>query len=343
MRKVVVVFDTTREKNDKNWMVKTVSRFCESKGSLFDSVYCISCLSEMFNKNIFSRIWVRIDVFFALIKVILKTKPNDIIVFWSPYMATFYYALTRNLLHRNVISMGWLKPYRNRRFIIEKKMFSSNNYTFITKNSVARRQLLETYSSSANVLIFPDVINMKEQIKAPVVKEKKTIFMGGRSNRDWNEFLQYAKMLPDYQFCGCASSRDWTKNLDEAMPSNVKMFFDLKLEKYNELLEQSHLVLLLMDDLESTSGLITVIRASQWGKISISTKMDSVDMYYEPSIKHMCLVNKGGFEINKIDELMRLNTEEYIDIASKQQNYILSNFSEDSFFDFLCTNEAFFS
>ena len=340
MQTIYVVYDTTKEKNDKVWLSDVVEKYAKNHDAKIYNIYTMSCLSRNFNRNIFFRVWVRIDVVITLVKLSHSLKCGDAVIFWSPYMACIWYLLTSNKWNCKVISMGWLQPRFSRMHHLEKKVFNSDDIIIVTKNEMNKKQLVDFFEvkNYKKIQIFPDVLNLEEGVYEPRMTRRPSVFMGGRSNRDWYSFLLYAKEIPEMEFIGCASKKDWNLELESLQSDNVKMYFDISLDEYNRHMMSSRFVLLLLKDVDKTSGLINIIRASQWGKICITTNIEAVRPYYPENLWELLLEKDDERNLDKLKRLFSLSGNEYLNIAKMQQEYVMKHYSPETFVRLLESN-----
>ena len=340
MKTIYIVFDTTKAENDKAWLNDVVERYAKTHDVQTRTIYTLSCLSRNFNRSLFFRIWVRIDVVFTILKLARLLKRGDAVIFWSPYMACIWYFLTTNKWNCKVISMGWLQPRYSRMNRLEKKVFNSEDIIIVTKNDMNKKQLIDFFevNNHEKVQIFPDVLNLKEGIYEPITSRHPIVFMGGRSNRDWYSFLLYAREIPKIRFIGCASKKDWNLELELMQSDNVEMYFDISLDEYNRYMMNSSFVLTLLKDLDKTSGLINIIRASQWGKICITTNIEAVRPYYPENLWELLLEKDDGCNVNKLKRLFSLSDRDYLKMAKMQQEYVMKHYSPETFVRLLKNN-----
>lgn len=340
MNKIFVVYDCEKDTCDKSWLTHVTREFGNARNMETVSLYTKMRLSRLFqSKSIIKRIFARILIIEVIIKLALQSSKNDIIIFWSPLMLQCYFMITRNRICRKIVSMGWLTPRYSRYDKIRKKIMKSKNIIVIAKNKFDRLAIEQYYNPKNNVHIFPDVLDEMDGWEKPIflarLSNKRYIFMGGRSNRDWDLFIKITRRLPNIQFVGVASSRDWNDEMKNSLLENTKIYFDLTVEEYNKLSRESFISLFLLKE-NTTSGLINIIQSVQWGKICLATKLDSTKKYFVSEMDGQLLDRNDEYKIcDTINYYWNIDEEEYINLVYNHQEYIKSNFTSKLFINLL--------
>ena len=130
----------------------------------------------------------------------------------------------------------------------------------------------------------------------------------------------------------------WNLELELMQSDNVEMYFDISLDEYNRSMMNSSFVLTLLKDLDKTSGLINIIRASQWGKIYITTNIEAVRPYYPENLWELLLEKDDGYNVNKLKRLFSLSDRDYLKMAKMQQEYVMKHYSPETFVRLLKNN-----
>lgn len=152
------------------------------------------------------------------------------------------------------------------------------------------------------------------------------VFTGGEASRDWTSFIRCAEEMPNIEFIGVARRKSF--NLNNDLPENLKMYFDVPESIFYSLLKESRIVFLpLMSKVPC--GLIVLIRAALLSKPVIATRT--------PSIKNYIIHNKTGLLVDILDIDGMKNTIEKLfyssdlrkSLAEKLKQHVVNNFSSE--------------
>ncbi|OAV64830.1 Glycosyl transferases group 1 [Bacteroidales bacterium Barb6] len=240
-------------------------------------------------------------------RAVLQSKSEDYIISWNFIIGAFVCAICRLFgLKRTILSLNMIShPKGGINALIRKKtydyVFSYRDF-FLTVNSkeTLSAYLKEYNLDSRKVTVLPDAL-------LPEYKEKEFnftdsyIFCGGEAQRDWLTFFQAARLLPEYQFVGVARKQFMPK--EAVVPDNVKMYYDIDVERFDDLLAQASVVVLPLLS-KMPAGLIVIFKSVLFSKPLIVTRTSSVENYLKNE-ENAFLIDLGDAQ-SLADHIIRL-------------------------------------
>ena len=329
MNKIIIIYDCPWETCDKKWLYTGLK---DRYGNKVIKICPKKNLFKLAQKGVLGKIeryCINIKLMF---KSIRQTKADkDIIISWNPWVGTFIKFFCRK---RNVIALNWLVPNRNLFKQIKKSCFKSSNF-YASINAISSIELWKNaldLKDTNNIFYFPDVPEIEEEYEV-IDKKHKYCFTGGVNNRDWNSVIKLAKRNPKIKFVCVAERKDFEKNIEnfdtlENLPNNIDVFFDVSFEKYYSLLKDSYILLLPLKS-NRVSGLINVIKAIQYGVITIASDVNGLNDYFPEECK-MFLSPVGDYEKmnNDINKIFQYDFESYKKCIHAMRKHLENNFSQ---------------
>lgn len=329
MKKIYIVYDCPWNECDKPWLYEGLYKTYGKRVIRIDPKYNLFKLSQMGILGKIKRYFINM---YLILKVALNSQNNDIIICWNSFVGLFMKLFCKNKI---VLSLNWLTPNRNRFKKLKVYCFKQKTF-FASVNTIESISLWENVLSlkdGKQFFYLPDVPSSNVSYKILPKNKDKYCFTGGINNRDWEMIIKIARRNPEWSFVCCANEKTFKEAQEqlyyEQCPSNMKVFFDIPADEYYELMSKSSLVLLPLK-VNRVSGLINLLKANQYGLLTISSSIPGISAYY-PKELYDLLIPLGNdilFE-NKIAEILNYDVQKYIMLVEKMRKHQRDNFSQD--------------
>lgn len=334
MAKIYLLYDCPSEINDKQWLTDGFI----ARGHEVCEVQIHKNLSRLGRSGGFGHLRVYVIMLWQCVRALAMSRNEDVIICWN-----FVTGLALNFLSKisgnrhHMILMNWLSPsFRKRIIPWHLKKFAAVNHKcrMIVNSPDSGKRWMEHLKllEDRNFYYIPDVYNTKVPFgkfnAADYERREKYCFTGGMNNRDWRLLVQIAWKMPDINFICVALKEDWEKQVHDT-PKNVKVYFGLETDLYYKLMAEAGLILLPLER-NKVSGLINIIRASQYGVLCLVTDYDATRQYYPLEERELLLSNCVEDWVAMIRSLLRLNGEEMGQKVNRISEYIQNKFSPDS-------------
>ncbi len=335
--KIIIIYDCPWENCDKKWLYNglegiygnKVIKICPRK-NLFQ-------LSSQGFLGKLERYWINMNL---ILKSVTQAKSNnDIIISWNPWVGMFTKFFWRK---KNVIALNWLVPNRNLFKKIKKYCFESSNfYASVNDNSSIElwKNALDLKDTN-HIFYLPDVPETEQEYEI-IEKKQKYCFTGGLNNRDWNSVINLAKRNPNIQFVCVAERKDFEKNIEHLnslknLPNNIDVYFNISLEEYDSLLKNSYVLVLPLRS-NRVSGLINVIKAIQYGVITITSNVNGINQYFPKEYKKFLSPIGDCDKLNEnLNEIFQYDEEIYKACIIAMRKHLSDNFSQKKAVSCIC-------
>jgi glycosyltransferase involved in cell wall biosynthesis len=323
--KIIILADFKITADTKFWLKEELQKFGYNIELRGIADYNVKDEESSFGKI---RMWFK---YFKLsITGIRQTGENDIILtdnFVIGAIATFFcqlFSRKRKIIALNMIAHN--KGMLNKIFrkIVYNIAFRNKTFWF----SVNDEQLIANY---AELFIFPKerVFILQDAVQAgdeqsDYEETDDYVFTGGDAFRDWKGFIKCAEDLPAIQFVGVARHKYFPN--EQALPSNLKMYFNTTSVEFYSLLKKSRIVFLPLNSL-APCGLIVMMKAALLSKPIIITETPSTGNYIQNGVSGLLI------KMNDIDEMKNAILALYnsgnlrMAYAGRLKNHLLTNFS----------------
>ncbi len=276
----------------------------------------------------------KIKIWFKYFKLsitgIRRTAKNDTLLtdnFVIGALAAFLckiFAFKRKIIALNMIAHN--KGVINKIFrkVVYDIAFKYKTFWF----SVNDEQLIANYSEVFNfpkerIFILHDAVHAGDE-QRDYEETDDYVFTGGDAFRDWNGFIKCAEELPAIQFVGVARNKYFPA--EQALPSNLKMYFDTSSVEFYSLLKKSKIVFLPLNSL-APCGLIVMMKAALLSIPVIITETPSTKNYMLDKVSGR-LVGMHDLKDMKNSILELYNSGELrMMYAKKLKSHLLANFS----------------
>ncbi len=324
-KKIFVLYDTTRKKCDKIWVAEGL----EKEGFWVRTLYCPCVIFALEQRGKVGKIIALILITLQCIMAALLTRKQDVIFCWNHWTG-----LIMNLLFgkvRRIVSYNWLTPQDAPKSVwLYKKALENPNLQAVINSKDNRDKLLKKYDAKDidNIFYIPDVYDNLISFKQPSPAFKDGYcFMGGVENRDWETFLKIAQECPEISFVGVTSKNQEIKEVD--IPSNVKMFYDLSMDRYYEIMSKAGCCICFLKE-DRVSGLINILKAAQFGKIMLITKSKFTEMYFPNQMDCFLLDREDRKQaLYTLRSVYKMPVQQYEQVVSVWQEYIKMEYSPD--------------
>lgn len=266
---------------------------------------------------------------YQAVKLIYSTDKHDIVITRSHGVGLIFMFIV-NVLHlnRRLVSYNWIEMPKKRYAYLAKIALSKKNFIPVVNDKRLLKLIKKKFNLKEMMGVYiPDTYDIKDQFCCPCIKNRKYVFSGGMNNRDWDTLLQVADMIPDMDFYIVTNKYLWSRKY---LPCNVKVYFDLPVEEYYQMLRESYLCIIPLKE-DRVSGLINIIKAHQYGVPTITTNMGCTHIYYPQEVLDKCLYISGDVNslIEKIKNVQEMSEVDYLNFSSNLQAYLKKKFAAD--------------
>ncbi|MBR3132331.1 hypothetical protein IKG33_02905 [Candidatus Saccharibacteria bacterium] len=327
--KFVLLYNCPLKKCDKLWLYNGLKKYGDVKivGTLTNKTYFR--ISRFIPKLRIGKILVLILIFIQSIRSIVVSNKDDIIITWASKQGCILNNICNKLhIKRKIVSFMWIAiPSKNKKMIY--RSFNDDNFLPIINNELLKGQFISLFNLKKwNGLFLPDVFDDSQSFKKPVFQtDNRFVFSGGVNNRDWETLLRVAQKTPNIQYI-IVSDKNKIKN---TIPKNVTLRENLSAKDYYSLMEKSFITICPLKE-NRTSGLINILKSSQFGIPCISAEFEITKTYYSTSLMKILLYEKCNTEDlkQKVEYIFNLNKDGYLKIASNFQNNIREKFNPEN-------------
>ena len=237
--------------------------------------------------------------------------------------------------HVPVFSLYWLTPdKRPVNTFLKKRMLNRSTFFVFADSKGTKEEIIDYYSPKSinNIYVFPDTFNYLGEFRnlseddVEARRRKRICFTGGRNNRDWNCFIQTARLCPDINFIGIGIDKD---QLKETLPDNVTLYNKTNEDFYYSTMNDAYLVYLPLND-RRAAGAINIFRAAMNQQICLITDAPSTSIYF-PLDNHIQLlpIQDAAYNASIIKQMFSLSDDDYIKKVNDVRNHLLASFSSN--------------
>jgi len=177
-----------------------------------------------------------------------------------------------------------------------KILFNKNKYIIIAQSEY-EVQYFKSLGESLTIYYIPfcaERLNMLALTKFE--NNKKYIFSGGYSNRDYDLLFEAASKVLNINFIVVASEL----NILKRVPKNIEVFKEVTPNEFNNLLYNSYAVIIPLKESSGSSGQMVALTAMQMSKGIIYTDFPVLSQYFDIESG---ISMKGGSLVEMIDSL----------------------------------------
>lgn len=326
MQKIVLIIDCPQNSSSKKWVYRELA----AAGMPIDVVDCKYTISHIEQRGKSGKLIARFITMCQCIKALRHSRRGDMVFCWSQWAGILFNILP-GAKTRKIISYNWLTPVPNpkTRFLYAKALENENMITVI--NSEENRDIIaKAYQAEAGgrMIYIPDVYDDSERFEEPIfINNRRYCFIGGRANRDWKLFCKIADMNAHLHFEAVANRADWDEKL--SIPANVSLHFDIPADEYYALLRGAYLAIYPLKE-NKVSGLVNIVKATQMGKVVLTTGLPVTQMYYPESRKEYLLeVGQADDWCKEIQKIYSYTEDEYIMSVKALQQHIQQHFAPE--------------
>ena len=258
--------------------------------------------------------------FIGCINILYKSHKNDVVICWYDFQAIILFWLSFiSFKSIKIVCINILLKDKNtwkNKFtsLLYKKTLQSNRFIASVTSTEYGNHLMKRFNTNKPFFLLHDVFNECSNNKIlPFIPN--SVFCGGKNGRDWNFIIKVAKLTPHISYHLIMTEAHYLlykKNL----PSNIHVLYDIPLEVFLKVLEQSQLVAIPLDT-EAPAGLIVFFQAAMKKKLIITTD----------TMRGILLPNNTLIWSEKIKERMAMQ-EENAEISENLFKYLQNECSE---------------
>lgn len=166
------------------------------------------------------------------------------------------------------------------------------------------------------------------------------VFAGGHTNRDYNTLLECADKMPNIKFVVVWS--EFTR-VQHSIPSNVKVYKNLKPKIFYKLLAKSKVVVVPLRQEGFSSGQTVAVEAMQFGKVTIYSNFENVSQYFEDGVTGIEYISGDATSLERAIKLVIDDEERISEIGQLAQKKFFSYFTKERLDNALLTHIEDFS
>ncbi len=243
-------------------------------------------------------------------KIILKRKylkSSQIIISIGLFETIFLLLLNKigYINPRKIVWWGFFIHSKRSLYFLRYyfKLFYKRNINFVIFSECERELYNKQLSISGKVfysLPYGDWDNITNSYSS-FINEKNYYFSGGYSNRDYKTLIYvWGEYIKEYHLIiiGSHYNNDLIEYMKGPKYSNIEVFLDLNVEKFDKYLEFSKACILPFKENTGASGQMVTLKCMKLNKLIIATKTDIMEEYINNG--------KSGYLINDILELSNI-------------------------------------
>lgn len=317
----------------KNWVYESseeTNRICLWQKCQLRKVYMDSSRPMLVNKII-----AKSMIYKQCLEALMKSHKDDVLICFDQETGLVLNdMIIRFMLNRKIVIMGWLAPSGNESsdgsYIKRLKRAAQNiRCRNITNYDEGKKRWIElTNPTIDNFRVIHDVVNrdIYGDANNRDLNRGRFCFVGGITNRDWDLSIEIARRFPQMHFI-FVSSKVVQDFGDKELPSNIKIIKDIPLDEYYGLLSKAYVCLVPLRT-SSPSGLLNIIRASQYRVLCMSSLNPYTDIYYPKNAKW--LLNSSFDDwIENLKRIIEMDESEYRSIAVSIGDHVTRHFSTE--------------
>lgn len=273
--------------------------------------------------------------FIIAFKGLINSHKFDIIIFWQQYIGIYYLLLSFLIFNTNrpcILFYVIYKPLKNR--LLNKIKF------FIFKFSLRRSICKMTIFLSDQDHLYNKIPNCKKSIiQLTTFSEfiesnhhfnidfnSGYFFSGGASNRNYDDLIDTAKLMPDHHFAiACSPKCISNRNI----PHNLTIYTEAYGDNFDKLLINSKAIILPLKNHKILSGQLVLLKALQAGRIVFISRNCFIKNWL-----HHSIINKGVILMNDINQIMKFFNNkseiELVKISAFNRKFYENHFSTNS-------------
>ena len=159
-----------------------------------------------------------------------------------------------------------------------------------------------------------------------IIFTENYVFCGGRNGRDWAFMYKVAKEMNKQNFCFVMNKKDF--DIFNIQLENVKVYYDVPKERFNELLQNSMFVAMPLNT-EAPAGLLAFYDACYFEKAIITTKTVTTEEIFKNDRGILCENSIAEWK-DRIDYLSK-NSIYCQRVASNFKEFLLNECSEENY------------
>lgn len=332
MKNIYILFDCPDDDNDKKWLFDILKN--EYNTGKVETIPVFVKIAKIKRGNLHEKIKAYLLTIQQCIRAFYKSEKDDIIICWSTISGLVFNFISRiSGNNRNIISFNWLTPpmhHRSKIYGLFKFAASNRKCNLIINSKKSESQWVQylKINNEGNFVYIPDVYDGNIKFVKPEMKKEHYCFAGGMANRNWRLLANVAKKLPEIKFI-CVGLEEDIKSKVSEIPTNVEVRYNIPINEYYDLMKNATLVLLPLEK-NLVSGLINITHSAQYGNICCVTNTNAAQVYFGDENKDLLMTNEIDSWVSKINELMNLPENEYIQKADSFQKYIEEVFSPEN-------------
>lgn len=236
--------------------------------------------------------------------ILKNSKKDDIIICWDFSTGIKIAALNRFFNKKRVVVNCNMIDHEQRGYRVFIKKFLYN-FVFSSKYfhfSVNSMDTIEEYKKKYKSIDINRTFELQDCYYGTEPTQAYTpgdgsIFCGGNI-RDWGCYIKAAKLLPEENFVGVASSR--VKHLFMNIPDNLKMYWDISLDEFYNLLKRCTISVIPVPS-NITNGLIVIYQSALLSRSIIATNTPPIhNLLYD---KRSGLYGGQLYEMNNSEDM----------------------------------------
>lgn len=293
----------------------------------------IGCKQVIPNSPI-NKIYFIIHYFFYCLKIVLKSRDGDLLIFRLDTLGVISYWLSRLLFRtRKIIIINILLKKKSgiigkiTRTVYKKALTDKN--TLYTVTSVHFGEELQKYLGidKTPYLLRDDYGNL-EKLNSEFDDCGRTVFCGGNNGRDWELMMNIARHMTDVKFYIIMPPSEFEKFAGNVL-QNVTLLKNIPTETFFEIQKKCSLTVLPLNT-QAPAGLIVIFSAGLMEKAIITSDTVCTREYINNG-------SEGTLLTNDLKQYIQCINQQLIDIDKRKtlgknlKTKIVSTFSPENY------------
>lgn len=293
----------------------------------------IGCKQVIPNSKI-NKLYFIIHYFFYCLKIIIRTRKNDLLIFRLDSLGVISYWLSRLFFcHRRIIIINILLKKKNGIMgkitrAVYKKALTDKNTLYTVTSAHFGEELQKYLGIDKTPSLLRDDYGNLENLNSEFQDCGRTVFCGGNNGRDWELMMNIARHMTDVKFYIIMPPSEFEK-FNNSVPQNVTLLKNIPTETFFEIQKKCSLTVLPLNT-QAPAGLIVIFSAGLMEKAIITSDTVCTREYINNG-------NEGTLLTNDLEQYIQCINKQLSDIEQRKtlgknlKAKIVSTFSPEKY------------
>lgn len=274
----------------------------------------IGCKQVIPNSKI-NKLYFIIHYFFYCLKIIIRTRKNDLLIFRLDSLGVISYWLSRLLFcHRRIIIINILLKKKNGIMgkitrAVYKKALTDKNTLYTVTSAHFGKELQKYLGIDKTPYLLRDDYGNLENLNSEFQDCGRTVFCGGNNGRDWELMMNIARHMTDVKFYIIMPPSEFEK-FNNSVPQNVTLLKNIPTETFFEIQKKCSLTVLPLNT-QAPAGLIVIFSAGLMEKAIITSDTVCTREYINNG-------NEGTLLTNDLEQYVQCINKQLSDIEQRK-------------------------